>query len=464
MINRHIVFFNVLNTSTDYLILNAGLIAGWRFNCQPSFGVTDTRHLLSVGLIYNLIWFLASSICKQSPIKDDRNTYHKKVGTFIVFVCLVCFIQLLSRGSEAYHLSWNSLFFALASLAFVLAASKTLFFLIIKNNWLLPGSVREVVIVGGGYVGCDVYKYFTQNPYADYKTVGFFDDDPANITNDVSYLGTTNDCIAYVMNNKVDEIFCTLPASDSSVIERLIADADKNLIRFKSVPGYYQHAHQNTSVYGLGHIPVISLRTEPLENVFNKLIKRLFDVVFSLFVIFFVFSWLCPILAIVIKLESKGPVFFTQARSGLNNDPFLCFKFRSMRVNKDSDTLQASRSDARTTRVGLILRKTGLDELPQFFNVLMGNMSVVGPRPHMISHTEQYANLIDGYMARHFIKPGITGWAQVNGLRGETKTVDAMLRRVEADVWYLGNWSFLLDVKIILLTARNLFRGDKNAY
>jgi putative colanic acid biosynthesis UDP-glucose lipid carrier transferase len=190
----------------------------------------------------------------------------------------------------------------------------------------------------------------------------------------------------------------------------------------------------------------------------------LFDCVFSLFVILFIFSWLFPILAVIIKLESRGPVFFTQIRSGRDNNPFKCYKFRSMRVNKDADHMQATRGDNRITPIGAFLRRTSLDELPQFFNVLIGNMSVVGPRPHMIKHTDQYSQLIDRFMVRHFLKPGITGWAQVKGLRGETKTVDAMLKRVEADVWYLENWSFLLDLKIIFLTMRNSFTGDENAF
>jgi len=267
------------------------------------------------------------------------------------------------------------------------------------------------------------------------------------------------------LTNKVDEIFCTLPISDVKKIEKLMIDADKNLIRFKYVPEYFDFVKRPTVVQSFGHIPVISVRTEPLENLLNRSIKRMFDIVFSLFVIIFIFSWLFPILVILIKLESRGPVFFTQIRSGRDNNPFKCYKFRSMYVNKDADHKQATRNDNRITKVGSILRRTSLDELPQFFNVLLGNMSVVGPRPHMIKHTKQYSALIDQFMVRHFLKPGITGWAQQQGLRGETKTVDAMFLRVEADVWYLENWSFLLDLKIIVLTIRNSFlKQDTNAF
>jgi Undecaprenyl-phosphate glucose phosphotransferase len=323
---------------------------------------------------------------------------------------------------------------------------------------------RAVIIIGGGRIGTDLYGFFKQNPERGYNLIGFFDDNPETVNDKHLYLGGTDDCISYVLNNKVDEIFCTLPNSEAATIERLMLDADKNLIRFKFIPEYYDYAKKPTFIQSFGHIPVISVRPEPLENMLNRFIKRLFDVLFSLFIIFFVFSWLFPILAILIKLESRGPVFFVQERSGRDNKPFKCYKFRSMRVNKDSDKKQATRGDARITKTGAFIRKTSLDELPQFFNVILGNMSVVGPRPHMISHTQQYSQLIDTFMVRHFLKPGITGWAQINGLRGETQTTQAMLERVEADVWYLENWSFLLDMKIVFLTFWNALRGEKNAF
>jgi putative colanic acid biosynthesis UDP-glucose lipid carrier transferase len=196
----------------------------------------------------------------------------------------------------------------------------------------------------------------------------------------------------------------------------------------------------------------------------SKFFKRSFDIIFSLFFIIFVFSWLFPILAVLIKLESKGPIFFIQLRTGRNNTHFKCYKFRSMRLNNDADKKQATRNDHRITVIGAFLRKTSLDELPQFFNVLIGNMSIVGPRPHMISHTEKYSRLTDQYVVRHSLKPGITGWAQICGLRGEVNNAEAMLKRVDADVWYLKNWSFLLDLKIIFLTFWITLKGDKNAY
>lgn len=202
----------------------------------------------------------------------------------------------------------------------------------------------------------------------------------------------------------------------------------------------------------------------PQDEVYNRYIKRVLDIVFSLFILLFVFSWLCPLIAVLIKLESKGPVIFRQLRSGKNNESFWCYKFRSMRINEDSHHRQASRNDERITRLGNFLRKTSLDEFPQFINVLLGSMSVVGPRPHMVKHTEQYRYTIDNYMLRHSLKPGITGWAQINGYRGETKELDAMQQRIHHDIWYLQNWSVRLDIRIIFFTTVQVLTGHKNAF
>jgi putative colanic acid biosynthesis UDP-glucose lipid carrier transferase len=192
--------------------------------------------------------------------------------------------------------------------------------------------------------------------------------------------------------------------------------------------------------------------------------KRLFDVVFAVLVLVALLSWLVPIIAVLIKLESKGPVFFKQLRTGKDGKEFYCFKFRSMRVNADSDTRQASRGDARVTKVGAYLRKSSLDELPQFFNVLFGEMSIVGPRPHMLAHTEEYSQAIHNFMDRHLGMPGITGLAQVSGHRGETRELSAMAKRVNADIYYLQNQSLWLDVKIVLLTVRQALRKNEHVF
>jgi putative colanic acid biosynthesis UDP-glucose lipid carrier transferase len=211
-------------------------------------------------------------------------------------------------------------------------------------------------------------------------------------------------------------------------------------------------------------MPVLTLRYEPLEDLTNRIKKRLFDIIISFFVTVFILSWLIPLISLLIWLDSKGPVFFIQMRSGKSNHEFKCLKFRSMKVNGLANLKQATKNDQRLTRIGKFLRRTNLDEFPQFLNVLKGNMSIVGPRPHMLKHTDEYSKATDQYMIRHFLKPGITGWAQVNGLRGEINSIQKLKSRVEHDVWYMENWSIWLDLKIIFLTVFNTIKGDKNAF
>lgn len=210
---------------------------------------------------------------------------------------------------------------------------------------------------------------------------------------------------------------------------------------------------------------LLTSRKEPLNNINNALLKRAFDLICSSLFLFTLFPVIYVIVAIIIKRQSPGPVIFKQERSGLNGKVFTCYKFRSMHVNKDADLVQATLNDPRKFKFGDFMRKTNIDELPQFINVWLGDMSMVGPRPHMLKHTEQYSQLIKEYMVRHWVKPGITGWAQIMGLRGETKELKQMEDRVKADIWYVENWNFWLDVKIIWKTVWNMItRNEKNAY
>jgi Undecaprenyl-phosphate glucose phosphotransferase len=268
----------------------------------------------------------------------------------------------------------------------------------------------------------------------------------------------------FIEHNQIDEIYCALPFSEYEKIQQLIRLADSNLVRLKLVPDFKGLIKRRVEIDFYDNTPVMTLRHEPLENYSVRLAKRIFDIVFSSIVLIIGSVTILPVVALLIKLSSKGPVFFTQKRTGLNKKTFPCFKFRTMVVNEQSDEKQAQSNDSRITAIGNILRKTSIDELPQFLNVLLGHMSVVGPRPHMLKHTDEYSVIIDDFMVRHFAKPGITGWAQVNGLRGNTSENELMRKRVEYDVWYIENYTFITDIKIILLTVISMIKGDKNAY
>jgi putative colanic acid biosynthesis UDP-glucose lipid carrier transferase len=263
---------------------------------------------------------------------------------------------------------------------------------------------------------------------------------------------------------RVNEIYSTIMPEHNAKVYRIMEHAEKALIRFRVVPNFCDFISKPVYVDFLRDMPVLSIRREPLEGILNRFNKRLFDVGFSLLVTIFILSWLMPLLGLLIYLESPGPIFFVQIRSGKSNKPFGCYKFRSMTINKASEVIQATREDKRVTRVGRFIRKTSLDEFPQFLNVLRGEMSVVGPRPHMLKHTEDFSQMEDQYMIRQFLKPGITGWAQVNGYRGEITELDHIKKRVEYDLFYLENWDLWLDIKIMFLTVYNVFKGEENAF
>jgi putative colanic acid biosynthesis UDP-glucose lipid carrier transferase len=463
MNNRYKMIHNVVNVIIDYFLLNLSLIIVYnQMNHSTLQWLTDKTYL-NIAVMFNLLWLLAANICRlyKADVDDESKASKKLVGAYTLYVGIVCYVILFLNPIETYFITREFLFNSMTLFGVILGFCHFLFSSG-SRYFVLPRTMRKAIIVGGGKAGMELYNHYKNNLHKGYQLMGMFDDEPSRVANSDSYLGTTSACMEYVRQNKVDEILCALPYTEHDTIERLIKDSDKNLVRFKLVPdNTFFHGSRNHSFANVQAVPI---RVEPLEDMVNRAVKRLFDMVFASLVIVFILSWLFPIIYFLIKMESPGPVFFIQTRSGLNNIPFNCFKFRSMRINKDSDSVQATKGDSRITKLGAFLRKTSLDELPQFFNVLMGNMSVVGPRPHMLSHTEQYSQLIDQFMVRHFIKPGITGWAQVTGYRGETKTVDAMLGRVEADVWYMENWSFMLDLKIILMTVFKSVYGDKQAY
>lgn len=289
------------------------------------------------------------------------------------------------------------------------------------------------------------------NPILGYRFMGYLSNKP-DLPD--GFLGKIEDFESLIAENRIEMVFILNQCGDTSGVEykNLINLCHANGIRIRYVPdsGNWNRLGSNSET--MMGIPLVDPLRVPLDSIWKRFWKRVFDIVFSILVFVFIFSWLFPIVALLIKLSSKGPILFSQTRTGLNNRGFSCYKFRSMRPNEESDLVQASANDDRITRIGKLMRATNIDELPQFWNVLTGKMSVVGPRPHMLAHTEMYAGLIDKYLQRHFVKPGITGWAQVNGLRGETNELWKMEKRVEFDMEYIRTWSMLLDLKIIFLT------------
>lgn len=342
-------------------------------------------------------------------------------------------------------------------------AERTLSRFMLKHMRSQGRNFVRVVIVGTNTTAHRLYHEMNSDAGYGFCIMGFIDDEKPEGELPAPYIGSLDVLDAYVKERNVDEIYFAWSGEKAQALSRVLKIADDNVVSFYYVPQISRYVRRHFESRSIGAMNVLSLLRNPLSNPLNRGIKRLFDIVFSsVFLVFFPLI-LIPV-AIAIKLSSPGPVFFKQKRTGYRGRTFNCLKFRTMRVNAAADTAQATKDDPRKTIVGDFLRKTSLDELPQFINVFLGDMSVVGPRPHMLKQTESYTQLIDKYMVRHVVKPGITGWAQVNGYRGPTDEVWKMEKRVEYDVWYIEHWHFFLDMKIIARTVLNAVHGESNAF
>ena len=331
-----------------------------------------------------------------------------------------------------------------------------IYYLLQRYRVSFGGNYRKTVILGFNKKTHALENFFNKKPEYGYSHQKTFDIRKDDIP--------LKECFKFISEEGIEEIYCSISELSNSQIADVVDFADNNLKILKFIPDSKEIYSKRLKYEYYDYIPILTLRTIPLEDHFNMILKRGFDIIFSSIVIVFVLSWLTPLIAILIKLESKGPVFFKQSRNGFNYKEFDCYKFRSMTPNKVANFHQATRGDQRVTKVGKFIRKTSIDELPQFYNVLFGDMSVVGPRPHMVSHTNMYAKKIDKFMVRHFVKPGITGLAQTSGYRGEVETDKDIIGRVRYDIFYIENWSLLLDMKIIFQTFINAVKGEEKAY
>ena len=340
------------------------------------------------------------------------------------------------------------------SVLVMLMISRMVALRVIRGYRSLGRNYRNVLILGNTPDTNNLARNFAKNMELGFRLIGTLSKEEFTMT-EVKFL---------VESEFVDEIFVSASEFDSTILNEIIDYAENNLIKIRVVPNFSGVFASHLKLDYVGHQPILVYREVVLDDVVNAALKRTFDVLFSLLVVVFVLSWLIPLLGLLIKRESRGPVLFKQKRSGLHNVDFDCFKFRSMAVNTDSNDVQATKGDMRVTKIGAFIRKTSIDELPQFLNVLIGDMSVVGPRPHMVKHTTEFSSEVDRYMLRHSVKPGITGLAQTRGYRGETKTFHDIKGRVALDRFYIEHWNFFLDITIIFRTFINGAKGDSQAY
>jgi len=416
-------------------------------------------------IIYNAVWILVALMLQLYELKQLKRLDRILFNLFKAFSFNILIITAILFSLKASDFSREHLYYTYLFLFGLIIFWRYLAVQLIKLYRKSGYNYRSVVIIGGGEVAKQLNNYFNSDDVLGVRLLGIFSDTDISFdTKDEVALEDLEALENFVLKNDIDEIFYTMPLTYTKKIKGLVDFCDKYMIRFKIIPDFRGFLFKRVNIDFFDDVPVITLREEPLTDFVNRFLKRMFDLIFSFMVILFVLSWLFPIIAIGIKLSSKGPVFFKQLRSGVNNKNFLCYKFRSMNMNSNSNSKQAIQGDSRVTSFGLFLRKSSLDEFPQFINVFMGDMSIVGPRPHMLLHTEEYAELINKYMVRQLVKPGITGVAQVRGYRGETKELEDMEGRVRFDVWYIENWSLSLDINIIAQTIWNMFKGDEKAY
>ncbi|WP_309614265.1 undecaprenyl-phosphate glucose phosphotransferase [Flavobacterium sp.] len=381
----------------------------------------------------------------------------KLIKQFSVFLLVV--IAFFPFAKTAIFSGKAIAIFMITSFCIIVTFKYFWFFYLKKYRIVTGSNFRNAVIIGFTPEAIRLKEVFETRKDYGYRFLGYFSDKKQN----PEIKGKIEDLNQFVIDNMVDEIYCSLNEISNEKLKELVEFADDNKKAIKFIPDTKEIFSKNLKVDYYELFPVLSLQKTQLHNPIIKGVKRGFDVLFSLFVIVFLLSWLIPVLAILIKLESKGPVFFKQGRPGMDEEEFFCYKFRSMQVNGFTEK-EASKNDPRVTKMGKLMRKTSMDELPQFFNVLFGEMSVVGPRPHLWSQNKAYASKIKKYMIRHYVKPGITGLAQVKGFRGEIETEEDMVNRIKLDVFYIENWSLIMDIKIIFQTVFNIFKGEDKAY
>lgn len=463
------------NGLIGWLIITVDIIAACTLMyffvyCFPSHLPAAILHGTKSAMVLMGLSIIITSLISPSVIHKRRMNINEIAKRNIFAV--TCELVIFSVVCKLMTTSGNYIVFAVQ---FGIALLLLTFFIRIIERYFINyirskgRNTRKILFIGNDPANILTYNELLTDPSTGYRVIGYYsnnviEDAPENLKK----LGSLDDFEEFMKNDsnsieKIDEIYCSLSHSASDFIQSIMEFCDRNVIHFHYVPRIFGNIQLALRPEIFGNMVIYTNHREPLNDVNNRFIKRAFDILFSGFVLLCMLPFL-PIIALIIKIQSPGPLIFKQERTGLNGENFMCYKFRSMHVNKDADKVQATKNDPRKFPFGNFMRKTNIDEFPQFLNVLLGDMSIVGPRPHMVYHTEMYSQVIEKYMVRHFSKPGITGYAQVTGFRGETEELWQMEGRIKKDIWYIENWSVWLDIKIIFLTAWSIIHPDKAAY
>lgn len=437
---------------SDLLLLNLAIVLSFGLTEGIYFGAEGNNELYLI-LFSNIGWIFLVLVSNPYSLNKGWSLVRVvKSQIAFLFVHLLIIFSLVIFFKKSFSISQITLVYLFFIPLFF--AIKVLI-VFVRKFFVNEIPFRNYILVGRNNLSEEIRKYYSVNSREGYRFSGYFDYDSAS-----QLIESLAD---FCKENEVHEIFYCVNDPNKDQLNQLVSFGLNSLIKVKLVSGSFGQ-NEIIQLEKYDQIPAIDLATLPLDEFRNQFIKRVFDLVFSTIFLLAIFLWLYPLLSILIKLDSKGPVFFIQLRNGLKNRPFGCYKFRTMNFEKDAEFKQATKSDPRITRVGKFLRKSSFDELPQFINVFKGEMSLIGPRPHPIKLNEKFAPLIASLMSRHYVKPGITGLAQCMGYRGETQTLADMENRVRLDRYYIENWTFWLDIKIIFLTIISLIRGSDKAF
>lgn len=456
---RYSKYLPILSLAGDFIILNLFFVAGfcWSSHIENCFSLS----YLQFYAYLNVVWIILTSIFRSRQIQ--YNTYKKallfayiKIIVFFFFLFLIYF-QVFSFG---YYSRQNlKIIFPLFFMAILLWKFGLYFIFVLYRK--MGFNYRNVLIVGLTQNTRELRNYFMGNSLNGYRFVGYIAE---NKSKKKSVIGTWSELKQMIELHDVDEIYIGWEGVPREIIQDITLAISEFPLKVRIVPDLGEFSYKKAELVNYDLIPVLQIHQGPLSLWLNRIIKRSFDIIFSFLMIVGFLWWMTLVLFIISLFGSREGVFFRQRRTGADGNIFYCLKYRTMRINPDADAVQATKNDKRITPVGKILRRTSLDEFPQFVNVFLGQMSVVGPRPHMLRHTRQYSKLIRRFMLRHTIKPGITGLAQIRGFRGEIRRISELKQRVSFDVNYIENWSFGLDLKIIILTLHSIIKGDKKAY
>jgi Undecaprenyl-phosphate glucose phosphotransferase len=456
---RYSRYIPLISLTGDFVILNAMFVLGY-FLMVKGPDHFDAKYLLFYFYL-NVSWFILVFAFGAHNI--TRNTRKKSI-LFAYIRIIVFFFFLFLMYFQAVPLDYfprSFIKYLFPAFFAILILWKFILYYAFLLYRKLGFNFRNVIILGYTSKTRDLQQYFNTNRWHGYRFLGFFDDHKSTKKRIIGEWGELKE---YLENNLVDEIYIAWNGIPRDMMLQITETISEFPVKVRIVPDLGNFSYKSVEMLSYGNIPVMQIHPGPLSYWYNRLIKRTFDVFVSLFVIIFVLSWITPLIYLLTLFDSGGGVFFRQRRNCSDGGEFICLKYRTMRNNNEADSKRATRNDDRVTPLGRFLRKYSLDELPQFINVLKGEMSVVGPRPHMLRHTEQYRKIIKRFMLRHTVKPGITGLAQVNGYRGEIRKLSELKKRVEYDVKYIESWTFNLDFKIILLTTWVIFRGQAKAY